>query len=153
MQSVAATRQSSSPEDSAKLRIMIVDDHPLMRRGLAALIDNEPDLEICASVATQTAGLDAIATGRPHLVIVDLALGDGDGLVLVKQIRLRHEDLPILVLTMHDAPGYVRRAFDAGAGGYVSKLEMCETLIVAIRSVLDGKKYLSPQITAGRDHG
>jgi DNA-binding NarL/FixJ family response regulator len=141
----------SSRETLAKRRILIVDDHPLVRRGLAALIDNEPDLTVCAAAATQRTGLEAIASSRPDLVIADLSLADGDGLALVKDIRSDHEDLPVLVLTLHDAPLWARRAFQAGATGYVTKQEMTETLLVAIRCVLDGKKYVSPKIGDGLD--
>ena len=128
----------------AKRRILIVDDHPLVRRGLSALIDNEPDLTVCAKAATQRAGLDAIAASQPDLVIADLSLQNGDGLEMVKEIRLRHKHLPVLVLSMHDAALYAERAFKAGASGYVIKEEMSDTVLLAVRRVLDGQKYLSP---------
>ena len=116
-----------------------------MRRGLTALIDNEPDLTVCAAAAGQQGGLDAIAVSQPDLVVADLSLEDGDGLSLLKDIRLRHRDLPVLVLTMHDAPLWARRAFRAGASGFVTKQELGETLLVAIRSVLDGERFASPK--------
>lgn len=137
--------QSIASEASARRRILIVDNHPLVRRGLTALIDNEADLTVCAAVATQEAALDAIASCRPDLVITDLPLDDGDGLDLVREIRAGHADLPVVVLTMHDAPVHARRAFHAGARGYVSKSELGETLLVAIRCVLDGGKFGSPK--------
>ena len=90
-------------------------------------------------------GSDAIATARPDLAIVDLSLGHGDGLELVREIRTRHAGLRVLVLTMHDAPEYVRRAFAAGADGCVSKQELTETLLMAIRSVLRGETYAAPR--------
>ncbi len=131
-----------------KRRILIVDDHPLVRRGLRALINAEPDLIVCAEAATQQDGVRAIATARPDLAIVDLSLGHGDGLELVREIRSRHAGLRVLVLTMHDAPEYVRRAFAAGADGYVSKQELTETLLLAIRSVLRGETYAAPGLEA-----
>jgi DNA-binding NarL/FixJ family response regulator len=129
-------------------RILIVDDHQLLRRGLTALIDNEPDLTVCAAVATQREGLAAIASSRPDLVIVDLSLGEDDGLALLKDIRALHGDLPVLVLTVHDAPVYARQALRAGADGFVTKQEMGETVLLAIRSVLEGEKYISAEIGA-----
>jgi len=123
-----------------------------MRRGLTALIDNEPDLIVCSEAATPQAGFEAIATARPDLVITDLSMGDGDGagVSLLQDIRSSYEALPVLVLTMHDALRYARRAFRAGANGYASKQELGETLLVAIRSVLNGEKYLSPKIQLQR---
>jgi DNA-binding NarL/FixJ family response regulator len=141
----------TAPEALARRRILIVDNHPLLRRGLTALIDNEPDLAVCTTVATQQAGLEAIATSRPDLVITDLTLDDGDGLALVREIRAGHAGLPVLVLTMHDAPVYARRAFRAGARGYVSKSEIGETLLLAIRCVLGGEKFASPKLREGLD--
>ncbi len=110
------------------------------------MIDSEPDLTVCAEAATFREGFEAIASSSPDLVITDLSFGEGDGLALVKDIRARYPDLPVLVLTMHDAPVYARRAFLAGASGYVTKQEMSETLLIAIRCVLGGEKYESPKI-------
>lgn len=128
-----------------------MDNHALVRRGMTALIDNEADLTVCAAVATQQAGLEAIASCRPDLVITDLMFDNEDGLGLVRDIRASHEDLPVLVLTMHDAPTHARRAFRAGARGYVSKLELGEMLLVAIRCVLGGEKFVSPTLRDGLD--
>jgi DNA-binding NarL/FixJ family response regulator len=139
-------RKGSSRETPGKRRILIVDDHPLVRRGLTALIEYEPDLTVCAQAATEREGLDAISSSRPDLVIADLWLKDGDGLEMVKEIRLGYRDLPILVLSMHDSPVYAERAFQAGASGYVTKQEMSETVLIAIRRVLSGEKYVSPKI-------
>ncbi len=132
-------------------RILIVDDHPLVRRGLTALIDNEPDLEICASATTRREALEAIAPSHPDLVITDLSLDDGHGLDLVKQIRAAHKELPVVVLTMHDAPLYARRAFKAGARGFVTKQEMGDALLTGIRRVLAGGEYVSPMIRDNDD--
>lgn len=143
-------RSESSPPDAPAhrrpLRILIVDDHPLVRRGLIALIDSEPDLTVCASVAGHREGLEAIASTRPDLVIADLSLGEGDGFGLIRDIRSRDADLPVLVLTLHEAPQYARRAFRAGASGYLSKQEMTGTILVAIRRVIGGERYVRPKI-------
>jgi len=130
-------------------RILIVDGHPLMRRGLTALIDNEPDLAVCAAVATCRAGLEAIASSRPHLVITDLLVEEVDGIGLVKDIRSNYRGLQVLVLTMQDGPRCARRAFRAGASGYVTKGDTAETLLTGIRCVLDGQRYVSPNVRAG----
>lgn len=135
------TRGRSSGETGVKRRILIIDNHPLLRRGLTALIDNEPDLTVCADAATSRECFEAIAYSPPDLVVTDLSLGGDDGLAMVKDIRSRYPALPILVLTMHAAPDYARRAFRAGASGFVTKQEMSETVVDAIRCVLRGEKY------------
>ncbi len=125
-----------------------------MRRGLAALIDDEPDLTVCARAATPREALEALASARPDLVITDLSFGAGagsEGLALVADIRSGHGDLPVLVLSMHEGSVWERRAVEAGASGYVSKREMGGTLLIAIRSVLEGEKYLSSKVRAGLD--
>jgi CheY-like chemotaxis protein len=127
-------------------RILIIDDHPLVRRGLTALIDAEPDLIVCAQAANQEDGLRAIAATRPDLAVVDLSLGDGGGLDLIREIRSCYGGLRVLVVTMHLAPLYARRTFAAGASGYVIKSEMTKTLLMAIRSVLRGETYGAPAI-------
>jgi DNA-binding NarL/FixJ family response regulator len=141
--------KSLSPEPPAKRRILIVDDHPLLRRGLTALINNESDLTVCAEAATQRGGMEAVASTQPDLVIADLSLGDGDGLALVKEIRSDDRKLPVLVFSMHDTPAYAQRVFQAGANGYVTKQEIGEALLIAIRNVLAGEKYVSPKLRPG----
>jgi DNA-binding NarL/FixJ family response regulator len=115
-----------------------------VRRGLKTLINAEPDLIVCAEAATQRDALVAIAAARPDLTVVDLSLGDGDGLRLVREIRSRHAAPRILALTIHDSPQHVEGAFAAGADGYVAKQEMTETLLIAIRTVLRGETYGAP---------
>lgn len=131
-----------------KRRILIVDGHPLVRRGLTALIEEEPDLSVCAAAANRWTGLEATASFGPDLVIADLALADGEGLPLVRDIRSRHADLPVLVLSMHGAWREARSAFEAGATGYLSKRELDGTLVEAIRALLGGETYASPEIRA-----
>jgi DNA-binding NarL/FixJ family response regulator len=134
-------QKRTAPSALGRRRILIVDDHPLVRRGLTALINAEPDLVVCAEAATQQDGLVAIAVARPDLVITDLSLIHGDGLDLVRDIRSRHAGVRTIVLSVHDSPLYVGRAFAAGADGYLAKQEMTETLLLAIRSVLRGESY------------
>jgi DNA-binding NarL/FixJ family response regulator len=116
----------------------------LVRRGLRALIDAEPDLTVCAEAANPSDGLSAIEETRPDLVIADLSLGPGNGLELVRAIRSRHADVRVLLLTTHEAPRYVRLALAAGANGHVGKREMTETLLIAMRSVLRGEAFGAP---------
>lgn len=123
--------------------MLIVDDHPMLRRGLAALIRSEPDLRVCGEAATVASALEAIGAYPPDLVIVDLALDGCDGLDLVKIMKLRHPEIPVLVLSMHDEALYAERALRAGARGYVTKQQLDETVLLAIRRVLDGEMYLS----------
>jgi DNA-binding NarL/FixJ family response regulator len=138
-------RKRTARSEQGRRRILIVDDHPLIRRGLTALINAEPDLIVCAETATLQDGLVAIAAARPDLVISDLSLIDGDGLELVRDVRARHRGVRILVLSTHDSPLYVRRAFAAGADGYLAKHRMTERLLLAIRSVLRGETYGAPE--------
>ena len=138
----------ASREPLARRRILIVDAHPLMRRGLTALIDSEPDLAVCAAVAGQREGLGAIASSRPELVIAGLSFDEVDGLGLVRDIRSNYRELPILLLTLHDAPRYIQRALHAGASGCVTKRDTAETLLTGIRCLLDEAKYVSSRIGA-----
>ena len=133
---------------TARKTILIVDDHPTLRRGLAALIDSEPDLAVCGEAATCPEALAAIPKSRPDLVIVDLALGEGDGLDLVKEMLKRHAEIPALVLSMHDESVYAERSLKAGARGYVTKQQLDSTVLVAIRRLLDGETYMSDTLEA-----
>ncbi len=134
------------PKPPAKRRIVIVDDHALLRRGLAALIQNESDLMVCAQAATPQAALAALRPSHPDLLIADLALKDHDGLELIEEIHRRHPHLPVLVLTLYDEPLLAERAFRAGARGYLTKLEMDDTVLLAIRSLLDGQKHVGQRM-------
>lgn len=134
------------PDHPAKRTILIVDDHPVLRRGLTALIDFELDLSVCGEAATYPAALEAIQAHQPNLVIVDLELGGKDGLDLVKDIKIRHPLIPSLILTMHDESVYAERSLRAGAAGYVTKQQLDETLLIAIRCVLAGEIYMSDQL-------
>ncbi len=120
----------------------------MLRRGLASLIASEPDLAVCGEAATCQAALAAIREREPELVLVDLTLEGSDGLDLVKDLKLRHPKIPALVLSMHDEATYAERALRAGARGYVSKQQLDETILVAIRQVFAGETYLSEKLKA-----
>ena len=133
--------------------ILIVDDHPLVRAGLASLISAEPDMEVAGEAATVSAAIDLIDRNKPHLAIVDLSLGDGSGLELIKRISARHSEVRLLVCSMHDEVLFSQRALNAGAMGYINKQEATTDVIKAVRRVLDGKIYLSENMTERVLHG
>lgn len=123
--------------------IMLVDDHPVMRNGLAQLIDQEPDLTVCGQFDDSARALEAIAALQPKLAIVDLSLKGSSGLDLVKNIKSAHPGVLILVLSMHDESLYAERVLHAGASGYIMKQEATDRVLSAIRKVLSGGIHLS----------
>ena len=127
-------------------RILIVDDHPLVRESLTTLIQQQPDLSVCGEADSQDGAMKAIAETSPDLVIVDISLGRGSGLDLIKTIKADHPAVSILVLSMHDETIYAERVVRAGARGYVMKKESTKKVIDAIRHVMNGELYLSPDI-------
>ena len=128
-------------------RILIVDDHPLVRTGFAQLIGDCPDLEVCGEASDMAEALNQVDATSPDLAIIDLSLAGGSGLDLIERIRSRNKDLLMLVASMHDETLYAERVLAAGARGYINKQEAQESIIRAIRQVLSGKVYLSQQMT------
>jgi DNA-binding NarL/FixJ family response regulator len=137
---------TTEPGLPARKAILIVDDHPMLRRGLAALIESESDLVVCGEVASCAAALDAIREHSPDLVMVDLSLEGSDGLDLIKEMKARHPEIPTLVLSMYDEAVYGERALRAGAWGYVTKQQLDDTVLLAIRRLLGGEMYLSGKL-------
>ena len=133
---------------AAKKKVLIVDDHPLLRDGLAKVIDQQPDLVVCGEAADARAGMAAIAKCRPDVAIVDLAMDEGSGLDLIKDLHVRHPKLPVLVLSMHHENLYAERAVRAGARGYVMKREPVAKVLDALRKVLAGRVALSEEIVS-----
>jgi DNA-binding NarL/FixJ family response regulator len=131
-----------------KTRVLVVDDHPIIREGLGYLIDNEPDLMMCGAAADAYKALEAIPALKPDVVIVDISLKNGDGIGLIKDIKVRYGKLPILVLSMHDESVYAERALRAGAKGYVMKHESIEKVLEGIRRVRADQIYVSEGMTA-----
>lgn len=123
-------------------RVLIVDDHPAVREGLAARISSQPDLEACGEAADVADALKLLASTRPDVAVVDIQLKTGDGLDLVKRIKSRDESIRILVWSMYPDKVYARRALNAGALGYINKEHTTDRLIEAIRCVATGKVYL-----------
>jgi len=122
---------------------MLVDDHPVMRNGLAQLIDHEADLKVCGQFDDSERALEAIAALQPNLAIVDLSLKESSGLDLVKSIKSAHPGVLILVLSMHEESLYAERVLLAGASGYIMKHEATDRVLSAIRKVLSGGIHLS----------
>ena len=133
---------------NAARRVLIVDDHPMMRTGLAQLIDNENDLKVCAEADNAGQAINAVAKQKFDLVLVDISLPDKNGLELIKDIRTLKPDLPILVVSMHDELIYAERVLRAGARGYIMKQEGGQKFLLAIRQVLAGKIFVSEKMSA-----
>lgn len=129
------------------IRILIVDDHPLVRQGLIGLISTQPDFEVCGEASGLAEARQLAAAMRPDVAIVDLTLKDGNGIELIKELKESYGDLKLLVISMHDESIFAERALRAGAAGYVSKHEAIRTIVQAVRTVLGGKLYLSQVMT------
>jgi DNA-binding NarL/FixJ family response regulator len=128
--------------------VLVVDDHPIVRQGLALLINREPDLMVCGEAEEAQSAAQAVAALRPDIVILDISLGGPDGLELLKQLRARDGDLPILVLSMHDESIYAERALRAGANGYIMKQEATELVLTAIRRILAGQIHVPERVAS-----
>jgi DNA-binding NarL/FixJ family response regulator len=126
-----------------KNRVLIVDDHPIVRQGLRRLIEQEDDLTVCGEAETTREAKTAIRELKPDVVIVDISLKQGDGIELVKDARAHYAQLPILVLSMHDETIYAERMLSAGANGYIMKQAASDQFLVALRRVLEGGIYVS----------
>lgn len=133
----------SAPRAAAAKRILVVDDHPMTRHGVASLLQQQPGLKVCGEVDSARAALSAVRAETPDLVVVDLSLGERSGLELIKDLHALHPKVPVLVFSMHYESLYAERALRAGARGYLMKSEGAAPLIAAVRAVLQGKVYLS----------
>jgi DNA-binding NarL/FixJ family response regulator len=132
---------------SRRNRIFLIDDHPIVRQGLALLINREVDLEVCGEAQDAPSALTGLGACEPDLIILDISLNGPDGLDLLKTIRLKDAHVPVLVLSMHDESTYAERALRAGANGYIMKHEAAEKVLVAIRRIVCGEVYLSDRLT------
>ncbi len=141
---MSRTRLNSS---APKCKVFLVDDHPIVRQGLALFIEREPDLMVCGEAEDANSALQAIRDAAPDFVILDISLNGPDGLELLKTLRVRYPNLPALVLSMHDESVYAERALRAGANGYIMKQEAADKVITAIRHILGGDVYLSDRLT------
>jgi len=131
-----------------KQRILIVEDHTLLRAGLSALLSQDPDIEIVGELDNGRDAIRSIATLNPHLVLMDLTLPGCNGIEAIEEIKRRDPKVRILVLTLHRNDEYIHESLRAGTDGYILKDASLDELRVAIRSVLNGKTYLSPDISS-----
>ena len=142
-----ATRAQYSPL-AKKHKVLLVDDHPVVRQGLALLVGREPDLLVCGEADGAHSAFQAIDALQPDIVVLDISLTGPDGLDVLKEIRVRSGSLPVLILSMHDESIYAERALRAGANGYIMKQEATEKVLIAIRKILRGDVYLSERLTS-----
>jgi len=138
-----AMKNKNSPR-----RILIVDDHPMMRTGLAQLINNEPDLKVCAEADTSGQAVAAAMKLKLDIALLDISLPDKNGIELIKDLRALKPELPLLVVSMHDETVYAERVLRAGARGYIMKQEGGQKFLQAIRQVLDGRIFVSDKMSA-----
>lgn len=143
----AVSAAPSAPPQQRK-KILLVDDHPVMRAGLGQLIDRQPDMVVCGEAGNPTEAFQQLAKTRPHLVLTDLTMPGRSGLEFIKDLRAAHADVVILVISMHDEGVYAERVLRAGARGYIMKEAGGENLLAAIRQVLRGEVYVSPRMSA-----
>jgi len=130
---------------SRKARVFIVDDHPIMRIGLAEVIGSEPDLEVCGEAGTMTEALQGIGATLPDVAVVDLALEQGSGLELIAQLKARYPEVKMLVSSMYEESLFAERALRAGAMGFVNKRDALDKLTDALREILAGRVFLGPE--------
>ncbi len=144
-------KHTGCPPLTNRVRILIVDDHPVVREGLAMRLATQPDLEICGEAEDLPGGLALLESARPDVAIIDISLKDGNGIDLIRRIRVRHSaaELPILVWSMYAENLYAERALRAGAQGYLHKGQATRQLVDAIRAVLAGKIYVGGELSAG----
>ena len=127
-------------------RVFLVDDHPVLRKGLVRLIDSKPGFLVCGEASTAVDAMTAIRDLRPDLVVADIGLPGASGIELTKTIRSELPDIPVLILSMHEEALYATRALRAGATGYIVKQDAIDNIAAALQDTLDGKRYLSSGI-------
>lgn len=143
---MAATVTSQDRSPAFVSRVLLVDDHPLVRHGLAQLLAQQPDLQICGEADSPASALALAEQTHPQLVITDLSLKDGSGLTLIAELRAKFPDIKVLVSSIHDDALYADRVLQAGAMGYVNKQNPTRNLLDAIRKVLQGGIAVSPEV-------
>src|SRR5882724_12598357 len=148
MKRIRSTNKNPKCDPADAKRIVIVDDHPLFRKGLEQLIHSDGTFAVCGEAGSAAEAMEVIRKLDPDLVIVDLTLPGANGIELIKNIRAESPKLPILVLSMHDESLYALRALRAGAKGYVMKHEAMTNVVQAIHEVFNGRPYLSPAMAS-----
>ena len=139
---------SAKQAQQNKKRVLLVDDHPVLRNGLARLIDSKEEFAVCGEASTAVDAMSLIRELEPDLVIADIGLPGTSGIELTKTIRAEFQQLPVLILSMHEEALYATRALRAGAMGYIVKQDAINNIAVALRDALNGRRYLSPVIAA-----
>ncbi|HEX3850725.1 MAG TPA: response regulator transcription factor [Polyangiaceae bacterium] len=137
---------SPGPASELRLRLLLVDDHPVLRTGLKVLLSAEPDLSIVAEAATGRAAVELASSASPDLIVMDVSLPDLNGAEATREIKTRYPELPVLALSVHEEVPFVRMLLDAGAGGYVLKRSACDELVRAVRIVAAGGTYVDPAV-------
>jgi DNA-binding NarL/FixJ family response regulator len=140
--------KKQSDSIKGKRKVFIVDDHPIVRKGLAQMINQETDLTVCGEADSAQHALESLKKSQPDLMIVDISLQGIDGIELIKIIKARYGNLPVLVVSMHDESLFAERALRVGARGYIMKQEAIEKMMEAIRKVLRGELYISEGVSA-----
>lgn len=130
-----------------QIRVLLVDDHPIVRQGLARLIGQEADLDVCGEAGDVPSAVQAVNELKPDVVVADLSLKEGSGIDLIKTLSAQSSETPVLVLTMHEESFYAERALRAGARGYLTKQEASEKILTAIRQVFRGEIYVSERLS------
>ena len=133
---------------SNKIKVLLVDDHPLVRDGLVNLINQQPGLEVCGEVGSEAEAMVAAARLQPDVAVVDITLETGSGIELLKSLKAAHPEVKTLVLSMHDEALYAERALHAGARGYIMKREAAKRIIAGIQAVHAGQMFVSEKISA-----
>lgn len=144
----AATGDRSRAANPAKRRVLLVDDHPMTREGLAAIINRQDDLEVCCEAGNPAEAMSALSRLKPDLMVTDMTMPGRSGIEFLKDVHAMLPELPMLVLSMHDEMLYAERALRAGARGYVMKDAGSAKLLEVIRLILSGQSYVSPQMSA-----
>jgi DNA-binding NarL/FixJ family response regulator len=134
------------------IRVVLIDDHPVVRAGYCRLLEQESDIRVVAQCADADSGYAAFVREKPDITITDLSLPGASGLDALRRMRAREPEACVLVFSMHDSPHVVRRALQEGARGFVSKNAEPESLIAAVRAVRQGQRYLSPDLSPGLLH-
>ena len=145
---MAPTKKREETPNNGKTRILLVDDHAVVRFGIAQLINRQADMTVCGEEEDASKAMGAIESLKPAMVIADISLKDSSGLELVRNIKAQHPQLPVLIVSAHDESIYAEIAFRAGALGYLMKEEALEKVIMAVRRVLSGAIYVSDSLAA-----
>ncbi len=145
-------KRADLPVKKGKYKILLVDDHPILRQGLAQLLNQEKDMIVCGQYEEAGKALEAINQLKPDAAIVDISLKGSSGIELLKNIKVQYPKLLVLVLSMHDEALYAERALRAGAAGYIMKQEATEQVLVALRKIVNGEIYLSERMSSKLMH-